>query len=89
RELLNLYAAASCQPGAATAMVNYYRANFRDGAYFKAGDGRVDVPTLMIWGEEDTALNIRCTEGTDAYCADFRLERLPQVSHWVQQEAPE
>ncbi len=89
RALLEVYAAATLRPGAATAMVNYYRSMWRTGSYFNAGDGRVDVPVLMIWGEEDTALNIHCTEGTEDYCADFRLERLPGVSHWVQQEAPE
>jgi len=86
---LQVYADAALRPGAATAMVNYYRANFGKDGYFNAGDGRVEVPVLMVWGEEDTALNIRCTEGTEAYCPDFRLERLPGVSHWVQQEAPE
>jgi pimeloyl-ACP methyl ester carboxylesterase len=43
----------------------------------------------MIWGEEDTALNIGCTEGTEEWVRDFTLHRLPNVSHWVQQEAPE
>jgi pimeloyl-ACP methyl ester carboxylesterase len=87
--LLDVYAAAALRPGALTAMINYYRSAGRTGSYFNNGDGRVDVPVLMIWGEEDTALNIHCTEGTEDYCADFRLERLPGVSHWVQQEAPE
>jgi pimeloyl-ACP methyl ester carboxylesterase len=89
RELLRVYASATLRPGAATAMVNYYRSLGRTGSYFAAGNGKVDVPVLMIWGEKDTALNIHCTDGTEAYCADFRLERLPGVSHWVQQEAPE
>jgi len=42
----------------------------------------------MIWGEEDTALGLELTEGYGPYVADFTLERLPGVSHWVQQEAP-
>ena len=49
----------------------------------------IDVPTLMIWGEEDKALALELTEGYAPYVADFTLERLPRVSHWVQQEAPE
>jgi len=68
-------------------MVNYYRALLRHK--FDLGDARVDIPTLMIWGEEDSALNIKCTEGTEQWVRDFTLHRLPGVSHWVQQEAPE
>jgi pimeloyl-ACP methyl ester carboxylesterase len=29
------------------------------------------------------------TEGYERYVADFTLKRLSNVSHWVQQEAPE
>ncbi len=89
KDVLQTYADAALRPGAITAMINYYRALLRHRDSVDLGDGRVDVPTLMIWGEEDTALNIRCTEGTEKWVADFTLRRLPGVSHWVQQEAPE
>jgi pimeloyl-ACP methyl ester carboxylesterase len=89
REVLQTYADAALRPGAITAMINYYRALLRHRDSVDLGDGRVEVPTLMIWGEEDTALNIRCTEGTEEWVSDFTLRRLPNVSHWVQQEAPE
>ena len=89
KAVLQTYADAALRPGAITAMINYYRAllRFRDGRGL--GDARVEIPTLMIWGEEDAALNIRCTEGTEEWVPDFTLHRLPGVSHWVQQEAPE
>ena len=69
-------------------MVNYYRANFPGlGRY---GDGpRIEIPTLMVWGEEDVAIGIEFTENYEPFVADLTLERLPDVSHWVQQEAPE
>jgi epoxide hydrolase 4 len=88
-EVLEVYAQAALRPGALTAMLNYYRALIRHRDSVKIGDGHIDVPTLMIWGEEDAALNIYCTQGTEAYVKDFTLRRLPGVSHWVQQEAPE
>jgi pimeloyl-ACP methyl ester carboxylesterase len=88
-EVLEVYADAALRPGALTAMINYYRALVRHRDSVEIGDGHIDVPTLMIWGEEDAALNICCTEGTEAYVKDFTLRRLPGVSHWVQQEAPE
>lgn len=89
KDVTDTYAAAASRPGALTAMINYYRAAFRSAGEMTSGSGKVDVPTLMIWGEEDTALTIGCVDGTEDYVADFRLERLPGVSHWVQQEAPE
>lgn len=78
------------EPGALTAMINYYRAAVRAGAKaMNPQPGTVDVPTLMIWGLEDTALGRATTEGTDSYVKDLTLRYLPGVSHWVQQEAPE
>ncbi len=89
-EVLQVYAAAAQRPGAITAMVNYYRALLRDyDMTAQAGDGRIDIPALLIWGEEDSALNIHCCEGTEQWVPQLTLRRLPAVSHWVQQEAPE
>jgi len=89
-EVLDHYRQNALRPGAVTAMVNYYRANL--GAlrcYGRPGQPPIDVPTLMIWGEEDAALGVELTEGYGALVSDFTLNRLPGVSHWVQQEAPE
>jgi epoxide hydrolase 4 len=86
---LDVYAAAALRPGALTAMINYYRALIRNFRASDVGDGKVDVPTLMIWGESDRFLNINCVVGTDEWVSDLTLHRLPRVSHWVQQEAPE
>ncbi|MFM9852105.1 MAG: alpha/beta fold hydrolase [Sphingomonadaceae bacterium] len=89
RETLALYGASAQRPGALTAMLNYYRALLRTPDARTIGDGRVETPTLMIWGEEDTALNIMCTKGTEEWVPNLTLHRLPAVSHWVQQEAPD
>jgi pimeloyl-ACP methyl ester carboxylesterase len=84
------YRRNALEPGAMKAMVNYYRAAVRAGEKAMNPDpGTVDVPTLMIWGEEDTALGKATTFGTDRYVKDLTLRYLPGVSHWVQQEAPE
>lgn len=71
--------------GALTAMINYYRANLK---ILEETSPPIDVPTLMLWGEEDTALDIKLTEGYGPHVKDFTLVRFPNVSHWVQQEAP-
>jgi pimeloyl-ACP methyl ester carboxylesterase len=89
-EVLRVYRDAAAQPGALTAMVNYYRALLRSLRRNRLrGTPRIDTPTLMIWGEADTALGKELTYGTDQYVSNLTLRYLPQVSHWVQQEAPE
>ena len=91
-ELLQLYRDNAARPGALTAMVNYYRAYGRGGGGARQrsrGYPRIDVPTLMIWGEEDVALCKETTLGTEQYVRDLTVRYLPNVSHWVQQEVPE
>jgi epoxide hydrolase 4 len=91
-DVLAAYKANALIPGAMTAMINWYRANFRGNAmhpYRREVVPRIEVPTLMVWGEEDTALSIELTEGYGGLVTDFTLRRLPGVSHWAQQEAPE
>ena len=84
------YRRNALEPGALKAMINYYRAGVRAGEKaMNPAPGTVDTPTLMIWGEEDTALSKATTIGTDQYVKDLTLRYLPGVSHWVQQEAPE
>ncbi len=86
-EVLDVYRRHALAPGAMTAMLNWYRANpFRQ---ICAGTWPVlDTPTLMVWGEADTALGVEMTAGTEDLVRDFTL-RTVNASHWVQQEAPE
>ncbi len=91
-EVLQVYRDSAAKPGALTAMLNYYRALARGGGgerQRKLGFPMIEVPTLMVWGEEDVALTKETTFGTDKYVTDLTLRYLPGVSHWVQQEAPE
>jgi pimeloyl-ACP methyl ester carboxylesterase len=89
-EVLHVYREAAAQPGALTAMLNYYRALIRGlRRNRRRGIRKIDTPTLMIWGEVDAALGKELTYGTDQYVSNLTLRYLPNVSHWVQQEAPE
>ena len=85
-EVLALYRDNSAQPGAMTAMLNYYRANLDIGAMAK-GPG-VDTPTLLLWGDRDHALGQELVPGTEAYVPDLTVQMLSGVSHWVPEEAP-
>jgi len=91
-EVLQVYRDNAARPGALTAMLNYYRALIRGGGgrrQQRLGYPVIETPTLMIWGEHDTALGKETTYGTDAFVPNLTLRYLPNVSHWVQQEAPE
>ena len=75
-----------------TAMINYYRGLVRGGGLRRQkrlGLPKIKVPTLMLWGEDDMALSIETTYGTDDYVEDLTLRYLAGISHWVQQDAPE
>jgi epoxide hydrolase 4 len=89
-EVLHVYRNAAAAPGALTAMLNYYRALIRGfRRTSRRGTPRIDTPTLMIWGEVDAALGKELTFGTENYVSHLTLRYLPNVSHWVQQEAPD
>lgn len=91
-EVLQVYRENAARPGALTAMVNYYRALVRGGGGARQralGYPPIDTPTLMIWGEVDQALGKETTYGTEAFVRQLTLRYLPNVSHWVQQEAPD
>jgi pimeloyl-ACP methyl ester carboxylesterase len=84
---IEAYKDAAAKRGALTAMLNYYRNAFTS---FQQQDWTLlDVPTLMIWGEEDAALGKELTYGTQKFVRDCQIRYIPNCSHWVQQERPE
>lgn len=90
-DVLDAYRANAAIPGALTAMINYYRAAVQGkdfARYRRTAVAPIVTPTLMIWGEADTALGVELTENYEGLVADLTVVRLPNVSHWVQQEAP-
>jgi len=84
---IETYKNAASRRGALTAMLNYYRNAFP--SVLKQDWSILQVPTLMIWGEEDQALGKELTYGTQEYVQNFQLRYIPNCSHWVQQEQPE
>jgi pimeloyl-ACP methyl ester carboxylesterase len=86
RGIMEHYRDNASQPGALTAMINYYRANFNVRALTR-GPG-VEAPTLLLWGEKDTALGPELVQPTVAYVPDLAIQRFPEVSHWLPEEAP-
>jgi pimeloyl-ACP methyl ester carboxylesterase len=83
---LQRYEEAIRIPGAARSSLNYYRAAFRHPILRLP---RVRQPTLVLWGERDAALGPHLLDGLESHASDLRVHRLPQASHWVQQECPD
>ncbi len=97
--VMDRYRAAWSQPGALTAMLNYYRASPMhpptasepgvaalrlDPAQFV-----VQVPTQVIWGQRDAAMLPGILDGLDACVPDLRIAPVAEGSHWVVHEYPE
>lgn len=89
REESEVYRRAAAQEGALTAMLNYYRALVQTLDIRQIGEGKVHVPTLMLWGEQDVAIDIHTLDGTEDYVDDLVIRRFPDASHWVQQDVPD
>jgi epoxide hydrolase 4 len=84
---IEIYKDAASKRGALTAMLNYYRNAF--SSFWQQKWSLLEVPTLMIWGENDTALGKELTYGTEQYVRNFQIHYIPNCSHWVQQERPD
>jgi len=70
-----------------TAPLDYYRAAAR--VRDRAPRQRViEHETLVVWGMRDFALVPENLEGLEAYVPRVRIEKLPNVGHFVQEEAP-
>jgi pimeloyl-ACP methyl ester carboxylesterase len=88
-DVLDRYAKDAQRPGAIRGMINWYRAAMRLQGKLAGPWAPIETPTLIVWGEEDAALGVELLDGTDAHVRDLIIQRLPGVSHWVQQEAPQ
>jgi pimeloyl-ACP methyl ester carboxylesterase len=86
-EDLEVMAAAMAQPGAMKCMIDWYRAAFRYRAARRARP--IEVPTLLIWAEDDVALGVPLTHGLERWVPDLELHYIANCGHWVQNEAAE
>ena len=85
-EDLAQYRAAWSQPGALTAMINWYRAALRYRTRF-AGP-TVGVPTRILWGERDKFLMSEMARASLGHCTHGELFPFPDATHWLPHEEP-
>jgi pimeloyl-ACP methyl ester carboxylesterase len=93
------YLADWSQPGALTAMLNWYRAANLivppPGITVPLPDlllrafPKVKVPTLVIWGMKDSALLPLQLDGLEELVDDLQIERLVDAGHFVPWESPD
>ncbi|MBX3560506.1 MAG: alpha/beta hydrolase [Sphingomonas sp.] len=93
------YLADWSQPGALTAMLNWYRASSivvpapgeaaELPAWTKAPFPSITMPTLVIWGLKDKALLPVQLDGLDALVEDLRIAATPEAGHFIPWEHPD
>ena len=86
-EDIETYKEAWSQPGAITAMINWYRA-LRYQTRFP-NEIQIRIPTLMMWGMKDSALTHRLARPSLDHVDDGKLIFFPEATHWLQLDAAE
>jgi epoxide hydrolase 4 len=86
-EEIERYVEAWAKPGALTAMSNYYRA-MRHRKGMRGLMRRIDIPTLMIWGDLDPFFTPETLLDFREYVPEVRIEHIPDAGHFVQTDAP-
>src|SRR5580693_10736501 len=74
-EILETYRGAWRQPGAVTAMLNWYRALFLHEPPTPA-PGSLEPRILVLWGDRDDFAVPQLVDESVALCADARLQHM-------------
>ena len=82
-EDLRIYREAWTQPGAMTAMLNWYRAMALQPT---GAPNRIAVPVRVIWGDRDSALEPGLAEESASVCDAVEVIHLPEATHWLHHE---
>jgi pimeloyl-ACP methyl ester carboxylesterase len=86
-EDLAQYRRAWGRPRALTGMINWYRA-LRRTKTARLESLKVKVPTLILWGRHDVALEEEMAHLSLELCEIGQLEIFPEATHWVQHDEP-
>ena len=81
------YREAWAQPGAMTSMINWYRASLRQLRKSTAAS-LIQVPTLVLWGQQDPHLSYEMAPLSVDLCKGGRLVMFEDASHWVMHDKP-
>jgi pimeloyl-ACP methyl ester carboxylesterase len=85
-EAIDRYITPLREPGAATAAINWYRAM----PFSQRPAGKVQVPSLYVYGTKDAFLGRKAADLTADYVqAPYTYTVLDGVTHWMPEEIPE
>jgi pimeloyl-ACP methyl ester carboxylesterase len=85
---LTAYRQAFARPRAMTSMLQWYRTNLRSRPR-RRGSKWVSVPTLLLWGSQDSFFAPELAPESIGYCENARLLRFEHATHWLHLEQPE
>lgn len=95
-ELVNCYKYAFNDYTAWNRTINFYRSAYRTVLFNKEalspyikGLNNIKVPVMSLFGTEDKYLSVDAAKGSSKYCSNHKLELVPGVSHWIQQQKPD
>lgn len=81
------------RPGAASAMVGWYRAAVFDGlkkAFSPRQYSSITAETMIVWGMKDPALGYDdLVPGTEEFAPQLKVEQIADAGHFVHAERPE
>jgi epoxide hydrolase 4 len=80
------YMEAFRKPYRLSGPLNYYRAWLRSP---RPEPRRIDLPTLVLWGERDPFLLSSLLEGLEAWVHDLRIHRVEKAGHWLNHDHTE
>jgi pimeloyl-ACP methyl ester carboxylesterase len=84
-DTLDHYREAWGQPGAITAMINWYRATFGSSRSSRSSNS-IQPKTLIIWGKQDPHLSHQMAALSLEHCKDGKLVLIDNATHWVQHD---
>jgi len=73
------------QPGAITAMINWYRATSGRFGRSRKSDP-IQPPTIIMWGKKDPHLSYQMAHLSLEHCQDGKLVLFEDATHWVQHD---
>lgn len=82
---MEIYRQAWKQPGALTAMLNWYRAALRTPSK-PTRTPRIKIPTLLVWGAKDHALGREMAQPSIDLCDEGQLVLIEEAGHWLLKE---
>lgn len=101
REDLTLYELSWSKARTFRGMINWYRAIYRSSLgqviktlarlqnpYKLFPPACITIPTRILWGEKDLALEASLGRQSAEYCDDGVFISFPQASHWLQHDEP-